>query len=256
MHLALHASRHGRVSLSGVSVPAVFVAGKYDVLADTKDMRTASERIDGATYRELLGTHFLPLERPGAVAQMLRDLPRRRRGLSQPRRGARGAGLRGAAYAGGMRLPAVLTLLVALPLAACGGDPDGDPTGLGTPAESPQPTTRTATMSPEASREPDPDPATPPTSSLASCAPSPRGCRRPGASPSCPTAPRWSASATPPGSSPSPPVGPGPRRSAPSTRPPRRERPACWVWPSARRTTRTGWSTPTSRPPRTTASCG
>ncbi len=74
MHLALHASQHGRVSLSGVSVPAVFVAGKYDVLADTKDMRTAAERIDGATYRELLGTHFLPLERPGAVVQMLREL--------------------------------------------------------------------------------------------------------------------------------------------------------------------------------------
>ena len=48
-----------------------------------------------------------------------------------------------------MRLPAVLTLLVALLLAACGGDPDGDPTGLGTPSESPQPTTRTATMSPQ-----------------------------------------------------------------------------------------------------------
>ena len=54
-----------------------------------------------------------------------------------------------------MRLPAVLTLLVALPLAACGGEAGGDPTGLGTPAESPQPTTRTATMSPEASRTPD-----------------------------------------------------------------------------------------------------
>ena len=53
--------------------PAVFVAGRYDVLADTKDMRTASERIDGATYRELIGTHFLPLERPRAVAQLLRD---------------------------------------------------------------------------------------------------------------------------------------------------------------------------------------
>ena len=50
-----------------------------------------------------------------------------------------------------MRLPALLTLLVVLPLAACGSDPDGDPTGLGTPAESPQPTTRTATVSPEPS---------------------------------------------------------------------------------------------------------
>ncbi len=74
MHLALHASRHGRVSLSAISVPAVFVSGRFDVLADTKDMRTASERIDGATYRELIGTHFLPLERSRAVAEMLRDL--------------------------------------------------------------------------------------------------------------------------------------------------------------------------------------
>ncbi len=74
MHLALHASRHGRVSLSGVSVPAVFVAGKYDLLAATRDMRTAADRIDGATYRELAGTHFLPLERPATLVQMLRDL--------------------------------------------------------------------------------------------------------------------------------------------------------------------------------------
>ena len=74
MHLALHASRHDRVSLSGVDVPTVFVAGRYDVLADVKDVRSAAERIDQATYRELLGTHFLPLERSAAVAQLLREL--------------------------------------------------------------------------------------------------------------------------------------------------------------------------------------
>jgi pimeloyl-ACP methyl ester carboxylesterase len=74
MHMALHTSRHGRVSLSGVSVPTVFVSGTYDILASARDMRTAADRIDGATYTELFGTHFIPLERSASVTAMLRDL--------------------------------------------------------------------------------------------------------------------------------------------------------------------------------------
>lgn len=66
-HLALHASYHRRVSLRSVRVPTAFVAGTYDVLASAHDMRTAADRIPGATYTELRASHFLPLEKPAEV---------------------------------------------------------------------------------------------------------------------------------------------------------------------------------------------
>ena len=74
MHLALHSSLHLRVSLRNISVPASFVAGKFDILASSYDMKTASERIDGATYQELRATHFLPMEKPDEVHEALLDL--------------------------------------------------------------------------------------------------------------------------------------------------------------------------------------
>ncbi|WP_245857987.1 alpha/beta fold hydrolase [Mumia flava] len=67
MHLARHAARHPRVSLSQVRQPTTFVAGRWDVLAGARDMRSASERIDGARFVELAASHFLPLERPDEV---------------------------------------------------------------------------------------------------------------------------------------------------------------------------------------------
>jgi pimeloyl-ACP methyl ester carboxylesterase len=73
-HLAVSAAEHRRVSLSKIEVPAVFVAGRWDVLSSHRDMRTAAERIDDATYVELFGTHFLTLERPKAVLELLREL--------------------------------------------------------------------------------------------------------------------------------------------------------------------------------------
>ena len=74
MHLARAAARHDRVSLSGIRVPAVFVAGSHDILASSEDMRTASERIPGSTYVELRGSHFLQMERPTEVHQQLVSL--------------------------------------------------------------------------------------------------------------------------------------------------------------------------------------
>src|SRR3954454_8250829 len=50
MHLAVTTSRHLRVSLRGIDVPTTFVAGRWDVLAPSDDMRTAAGRIEGATY--------------------------------------------------------------------------------------------------------------------------------------------------------------------------------------------------------------
>ncbi len=74
MHLALHSSMHRRVSLRDIAVPTSFVAGKYDVLASSVDMRTAAERIPEAAYLELPATHFLPMERPEEVHEALLDL--------------------------------------------------------------------------------------------------------------------------------------------------------------------------------------
>jgi pimeloyl-ACP methyl ester carboxylesterase len=67
MHLALAAAEHPRVSLRHIRVPTTFVAGRYDLLASSKDMLTAAERIAGATYIELPGSHFVQLEHPEPV---------------------------------------------------------------------------------------------------------------------------------------------------------------------------------------------
>ncbi len=74
MHLALATSKHVRVSLRAVAVPTAFITGRYDMLASTHDMRTAAERIEGATYVELPATHFVQMERPAEVHQLLLDL--------------------------------------------------------------------------------------------------------------------------------------------------------------------------------------
>jgi pimeloyl-ACP methyl ester carboxylesterase len=71
MHLARAAARHDRVRLSRIRVPTVFVAGRFDILASAEDMRTASERLEGSTYVELKGSHFLQMERPGEVHRQL-----------------------------------------------------------------------------------------------------------------------------------------------------------------------------------------
>ncbi|MGZ4447632.1 MAG: alpha/beta fold hydrolase [Nocardioides sp.] len=72
-HLALRTSEHARVSLSGITVPAAFVAATYDVLAGARDMRTAADRIEGAEYHELRGSHFIQMEQPERVHRLLLD---------------------------------------------------------------------------------------------------------------------------------------------------------------------------------------
>jgi len=74
MHLALHSSEHLRVSLRNIDVPTSFLAGKLDILASSHDMRTATERIPGATYEEILATHFISMEKPDEVHEALLDL--------------------------------------------------------------------------------------------------------------------------------------------------------------------------------------
>lgn len=70
-HLALLTAQHGRVSLSGVEVPTAFVAGRWDLLAGARAMASAAERIPGATYEELPGSHFLGLEQPERLHELL-----------------------------------------------------------------------------------------------------------------------------------------------------------------------------------------
>ena len=73
-HLAVTTSRHQRVSLSGLQVPVAMVAGRYDVLAGSRDMASAAARIPEATYTELRGTHFIAVEQPDRVLRLLLDL--------------------------------------------------------------------------------------------------------------------------------------------------------------------------------------
>lgn len=74
MHLALHTARHPRVSLRAIGVPTAFVAAKWDVLAGPRDMESAAARIEGATFVELVGSHFIGMERPDRVHELLLEL--------------------------------------------------------------------------------------------------------------------------------------------------------------------------------------
>lgn len=70
-HLALSTSRHARVRLSRVEVPAFFVAGRWDVLSGARDMLSAAQRLRDATYVELPGSHFIQMEQPDRVHALL-----------------------------------------------------------------------------------------------------------------------------------------------------------------------------------------
>ncbi|WP_110206060.1 alpha/beta fold hydrolase [Nocardioides daejeonensis] len=72
-HLAVRTSLHGRVSLSAIDRPAMFVAGSWDVLAGPKAMRSAAERMRDATYVELQGSHFIAMEKPDTVHALLME---------------------------------------------------------------------------------------------------------------------------------------------------------------------------------------
>ena len=74
MHLARRADEHARVSLSKIAIPTAFIAGKYDLLASARDMKTAAERIPDAKYVEYAGSHFIQMERPDAVHDELLEL--------------------------------------------------------------------------------------------------------------------------------------------------------------------------------------
>ncbi|MEJ7794782.1 MAG: alpha/beta hydrolase [Nocardioides sp.] len=70
-HLALETSRHARVRLSRIEVPTCLVAATYDVMAGARDMLSAAERLQDATYVELRGSHFIAMEQPEQVHELL-----------------------------------------------------------------------------------------------------------------------------------------------------------------------------------------
>jgi pimeloyl-ACP methyl ester carboxylesterase len=84
-HLAVAAARHERVSLRAIGVPTAFVAGRYDVLADNKDIRSAAARIPEATCSVLPGSHFLQMENPEQVHEEMLTLVRRVADLERAR---------------------------------------------------------------------------------------------------------------------------------------------------------------------------
>lgn len=76
-HLALSTSRHARVSLSSIKVPALFVAGRFDLLAGARDMASAAARMHDGEYVELRGSHFIQMEQPDVVHGLLLDFLKR-----------------------------------------------------------------------------------------------------------------------------------------------------------------------------------
>jgi pimeloyl-ACP methyl ester carboxylesterase len=75
--LVLAAAKHEAMNLSFVTFPVTVIAGLLDTLAATDDLRTMAGRIPHARFRQLIGTHFLPLQYPGQLHDELRALAAR-----------------------------------------------------------------------------------------------------------------------------------------------------------------------------------
>ena len=72
--LAVAAAEHEPMDLAFVQCPTIIVAGKWDVITYRRDLERAAARIPQAQLHVLPGTHFLPLEYPDELAQLLHEL--------------------------------------------------------------------------------------------------------------------------------------------------------------------------------------
>jgi pimeloyl-ACP methyl ester carboxylesterase len=79
-HSADAIAEHAPLDLTGVRAPSTFVAGRFDSLVDVDDVRAAASTVPEARFRELVGTHFIPLQYPEVMTEELRRLWRRARG--------------------------------------------------------------------------------------------------------------------------------------------------------------------------------
>lgn len=73
-HLALNVAPRGPQALRTIGVPATFVGASHDLLAGARDLAAAASRVPGAQYVELRSSHFVPLEHPDRLHQLLRSL--------------------------------------------------------------------------------------------------------------------------------------------------------------------------------------
>ena len=72
-HIALRSSEHHRVSLRRIRVPAMFVAGRWDMIAGSRHMASAAARVPQGTFVQINGSHFLQMEQPEVVHRLLKD---------------------------------------------------------------------------------------------------------------------------------------------------------------------------------------
>jgi pimeloyl-ACP methyl ester carboxylesterase len=73
-HLAVAVADHAPLDVGRVRCPVTFLAGRFDSLVDVADVRAAARSLPGARFRELMGTHFLPLQYPEVMDRELRLL--------------------------------------------------------------------------------------------------------------------------------------------------------------------------------------
>jgi pimeloyl-ACP methyl ester carboxylesterase len=72
--LALALARHEPIDPSFVECEVTIAAGRWDVLTSMHDVVAFAERIPHAEVHVLPGTHFLPLEFPDRIMDMLAEL--------------------------------------------------------------------------------------------------------------------------------------------------------------------------------------
>ena len=75
--IAVAAAEHDPMDLHFVTCPVTLVAGKHDVLTSMHAVVAAAEQIPHAQISVLDGSHFLPLEHPEHLHDLLDDLARR-----------------------------------------------------------------------------------------------------------------------------------------------------------------------------------
>jgi pimeloyl-ACP methyl ester carboxylesterase len=78
-HCADAIAEHAPLDVTGVRCPVTLLAGRFDSLVDVADMRATARALPDARFRELLGTHFVPLQYPEMMTAELRALEERSR---------------------------------------------------------------------------------------------------------------------------------------------------------------------------------